>query len=153
MIAHRGGKLLIRGLGALWMNRRVRHYAQRPDRLKELAEDARHKARQQPEDGRMSEILSPLKSMLRMLRAYATGRYPHVPWQTLLRATAAALYFVSPLDLIPDWIPVAGFLDDAAVIAWVLRSIREDLDEFEQWEQQEPGTPAGPAPKAPQAQP
>ena len=35
---------------------------------------------------------------------------------------------------VPDWIPGAGFLDDAAVIAWVVRAIRKDLDSFAKWE-------------------
>jgi uncharacterized membrane protein YkvA (DUF1232 family) len=48
---------------------------------------------------------------------------------------AAILYFISPLDVIPDFIPGVGYVDDVAVIAWVLNSIAHDLDDFRAWEQ------------------
>lgn len=75
-----------------------------------------------------------LATLIRMVRAWASGGYRDVPWRSLTFATAAILYFVSPLDAIPDFIPVAGFLDDAMVIAWVAGAIRKDLDRFEDWE-------------------
>ena len=43
-------------------------------------------------------------------------------------------YFICPLDAIPDFLPVIGFLDDAAVLAWVVSRVRRDLDEFLAWE-------------------
>ena len=47
---------------------------------------------------------------------------------------AAILYFVNPLDVIPDLLPAFGFLDDAGVLAFVLQSIRKDIDRFLDWE-------------------
>ena len=38
-------------------------------------------------------------------------------------ALLAVLYIVSPLDLIPDWIPVIGWLDDLGVLAWAARQV------------------------------
>jgi len=49
-------------------------------------------------------------------------------------ATAAIIYFVNPADVIPDVIPLVGYVDDAAVIAWVVAAIRADLDAFRRWE-------------------
>ena len=48
---------------------------------------------------------------------------------------AVLAYALSPIDLIPDFIPVVGYADDAAVIAWVLNSIAEELKDFKNWEQ------------------
>ena len=48
------------------------------------------------------------------------------------------LYFLAPVDAIPDFIPVLGFLDDAAVIAYVLRAIEADVRAFEEWEATRP---------------
>ena len=47
---------------------------------------------------------------------------------------AGLIYVVSPVDAIPDPIPVAGYLDDAAVIAWIIKSVRDELDAFREWE-------------------
>ena len=44
----------------------------------------------------------------RMAKAYALGRYRAIPWKAMLILLAAVIYFINPLDLIPDLIPVAG---------------------------------------------
>jgi uncharacterized membrane protein YkvA (DUF1232 family) len=46
----------------------------------------------------------------------------------------ALLYFITPLDVIPDLIPALGFTDDAALVLWVYKNIREDIEKFRQWE-------------------
>ncbi|MCY7363439.1 MAG: DUF1232 domain-containing protein [Ignavibacteria bacterium] len=42
---------------------------------------------------------------------------PNVSWAMKSLIVGALAYFVCPLDAVPDFIPVAGFLDDAGVIA------------------------------------
>lgn len=46
----------------------------------------------------------------------------------------AIIYFVSPIDMIPDALVGIGFIDDAAVIAFVVAQINADLDNFLAWE-------------------
>jgi uncharacterized membrane protein YkvA (DUF1232 family) len=48
---------------------------------------------------------------------------------------AALIYFVNPLDLIPDFIFAFGFLDDAAVIGYVVSLLRSEIDLFETWQE------------------
>jgi uncharacterized membrane protein YkvA (DUF1232 family) len=47
-------------------------------------------------------------------------RHPQTPGKVKIAAVAALLYLVSPIDLIPDFIPVLGLLDDAAVVTLLL---------------------------------
>jgi uncharacterized membrane protein YkvA (DUF1232 family) len=47
--------------------------------------------------------------------------------------TGALLYVLTPLDLIPDFIPLAGFVDDAAVFAFVLTFAQGDLVRYREW--------------------
>lgn len=74
-----------------------------------------------------------VKALIRMLRAYFSFQYRDVPWRSVVWALAALLYFVAPLDLIPDFL-LGGLVDDAAVIMFVVRQIQSDIDNFLNWE-------------------
>jgi uncharacterized membrane protein YkvA (DUF1232 family) len=91
--------------------------------------------------GPISGQLQDLATLLRLVRAYFSKEYREMPWETIALAIGAIAYFVSPVDLIPDFIPVAGYVDDAAVIALVIASATNDLHNFREWEaQQQLGT-------------
>ncbi len=70
----------------------------------------------------------------RLAKAYAMGRYRSVPWKAILVLLAAVIYFINPIDLIPDLIPIAGLSDDFAVLLWVYNAIGEEVDKFLEWE-------------------
>ena len=70
----------------------------------------------------------------RLTKAYATGRYRDIPWKSLLVVLAAFLYFINPIDLVPDAIPVLGLSDDFSVLLWVYNSIKMEVDKFLIWE-------------------
>ena len=108
-------------------------YANDPERLRKLFEDATKKSRSIPK-GPFAETWAYLMAMLRLIRAYYTGAYREIPWQSLVLIIIAVIYFVSPIDLIPDWIPVIGLIDDAFVVGLVLKSVKDDLDAFMEWE-------------------
>ena len=68
--------------------------------------------------------------LLDMLKTWAKGEYKEVPWMTLLLSTGALVYFVNPLDAVPDMVPAFGLLDDATVIGFVVASIKQDIENF-----------------------
>ena len=70
----------------------------------------------------------------RMVRAYAQGEYREIPWKSLLLIVAALLYFINPIDVIPDVMPVVGFTDDFAVLFMVYKSVGADIEKFLLWE-------------------
>lgn len=74
--------------------------------------------------------------LFRMVKAWAMGQYKESPKQTILWAIAAIVYFVSPLDAIPDILP-GGYLDDIAFITFIVNRIRPNLDEFLAWEKKQ----------------
>ncbi len=75
-----------------------------------------------------------LSSLLRLLRAWKNKTYTKLPKKTIIMALLAVIYFVDPFDLIPDAIPFFGYLDDAAVVGFVVAAIRDDLEKFQEWE-------------------
>ena len=55
------------------------------------------------------------------------------PIGTIIAIVSALLYLVSPVDIIPDIIPVAGYVDDIAVITVCLSLVQSDIDEYQRW--------------------
>jgi uncharacterized membrane protein YkvA (DUF1232 family) len=72
--------------------------------------------------------------MGRLVRAYALGQYRDVPWKTILLIVAAIIYFINPIDLLPDLIPITGFTDDIGVLLWVYSAVNIEIDKFLTWE-------------------
>ncbi|WP_395768156.1 YkvA family protein [Aquirufa sp.] len=66
-----------------------------------------------------------------LIKAYISGSYKKLPAVTLVKLVAVLIYFISPFDFIPDVLPFVGFADDLAVVMWVGKSIKNELDEFE----------------------
>ena len=83
--------------------------------------------------GRLTPIKKDIQTLLRLMRAYGEGRYRQVSGKNLVLAGLAIMYLVSPLDVLPDFLP-GGFFDDAAVIGFILKKIRTELVAFEIWE-------------------
>lgn len=99
---------------------------------------ARKSARQ---GGRFNALKEDLRLLQGLCMAWWRGEYRAISSQALLAVVAALLYFVTPLDGLPDWLPVVGFIDDLAVLAWVLRTWSDELAAFRAWrEAQTPET-------------
>jgi uncharacterized membrane protein YkvA (DUF1232 family) len=110
-------------------------YIKQPTRLKKLLLDAFNKAREKKEIGTLAhEAWDTLQSLFRLIKLSASGEYTGVPTATVVAAVAVLIYFLSPIDLIPDFIPVVGLLDDMALVAWFSTSIKHELDKFHEWE-------------------
>jgi uncharacterized membrane protein YkvA (DUF1232 family) len=56
----------------------------------------------------------------------------------LVLIIAAIIYVLDPWDLIPDWIPGLGFIDDATILAFAVHKTRDTLDDFTDWESTAP---------------
>jgi uncharacterized membrane protein YkvA (DUF1232 family) len=108
-------------------------YISDPRRLRKLIEDAIGKINIMPR-GPFGETWPYLLAMVRVMRDYQRAEYRDIAAPKLLIIIAAIIYFVSPFDVIPDWIPVLGHIDDAFVVALALKSVRADLDTFMAWE-------------------
>ena len=80
-------------------------------------------------------FIEKIKVLVEMVSAYMNGKYKKIPKKTLILLVAALIYLVNPFDLIPDFIPGIGYLDDARVIIFVFQSIFEDIQEFERWKE------------------
>lgn len=78
-------------------------------------------------------LFKQVKLAFEMLKDYKKKNYKNVPWKTIAIITAAILYFLNPIDLIPDFMGLLGFTDDAIVLGFVFNSIREELIKYCNW--------------------
>ena len=116
------------------LKNKAAEYLRNPDKLRQLVEKGKRKAERAGRDGPLKEVSGALMAFFRLLRAYVKREYTDIPWQSLVLIVAAVLYFLVPVDVIPDFILGLGYLDDAAVIAWLAKTLQSVLDDFREWE-------------------
>ena len=74
-----------------------------------------------------------IKTSFALLKDWYMGNYTRIPFRMVASIAGAMLYLVSPLDVVPDWVPFGGLLDDALVLAAIFALSRRDLDEYADW--------------------
>ncbi|KAF0804989.1 hypothetical protein A6D6_02621 [Alcanivorax xiamenensis] len=89
---------------------------------------------------RLGEAWDRLQLAGSMLKDWSLRRYPQAPWATLITVAAVLIYFLMPLDAVPDMILGAGLLDDLVVLNRAWRWIGSDLEKYRLWRdgQEEP---------------
>lgn len=70
----------------------------------------------------------------RMVKAHLQGSYKMKSLRILIALIAAIIYFINPVDLIPDLIFGIGLADDLAVLTWVYRAAANEINSFKHWE-------------------
>ena len=80
----------------------------------------------------VKSFLKDILFLWEMLNAWFSGEYKEIPKKTIVLIVTALLYFISPIDLIPDWLP-GGFIDDAALVTWILQSLSSDIRKYKAW--------------------
>ena len=105
-----------------------------PEGLKYKLSKAKEKLQKESVGQALGAYKDDLQTFLRMIKAWVSRRYRGVSSQTIVYAVLAVIYFLNPTDFIPDIILGLGFIDDIAVISWVLSQIKEDMESFKNWE-------------------
>ena len=117
---------------------RFEHYKKRAgqlvsdrERIRDLAQDAGEKLeRTGGWSARFRAVREDLRLLISLLQAYYRGEYTDVSKRTLVTIAAGVLYFLMPLDVIPDFLLGLGLADDAAVIGYVIAAVRGEIDAY-----------------------
>lgn len=75
------------------------------------------------------------KLLFSLIKDYSKGVYTQIPWLSIVSIGAALAYVLSPIDAIPDFIPIVGFIDDAAVFAFCIRLLSSDIEDYKSWKE------------------
>ena len=103
-----------------------------PQKTYDAAEKADQKARKSRT--KLGEAWTKLTGFIRMAKAWSKGDYKKVSLKTMIIVVAGVLYFLNPFDIIPDFIPLLGYLDDVTVIGFIANAVSKDVEKFLDWE-------------------
>ena len=93
------------------------------------------------DSGLLNKGKAKLMVFVELVKAYTKGTYRNLPKNSLLKIVAGLLYFLLVPDLIPDLLPIFGFVDDLSLLIWIANSVKKDLEDFEEWQKNQPSQP------------
>lgn len=102
------------------------------ERMERFLERLERKLEKVPVVGKQ---LSNIPMLVSLVRSYIRKDYRDVPLGSIIAIVSALIYFLSPIDLLPDSIPVLGYVDDAAVFAFVWKMVADDIEEYRKWQE------------------
>jgi len=96
--------------------------------------------------GPIQQLIDMGRTLVRLVSAFITGSYRQIESSTIIAGLAVLLYFLSPIDLVPDFIPVVGLLDDLALVSWFISKFAGEISRFREWEATSAASASGTAP-------
>ena len=82
----------------------------------------------------INELMEHVQLFLRMIKRSLAGEYSAFSHKTLLSLVFGLLYFVTPMDVVPDFIPLLGFSDDLSIVYFIIKNFKSDIEAFKVWE-------------------
>ena len=82
----------------------------------------------------LAQVRDEITTFGALLKAWRAGEYTGIERSSMILIAAALLYFVVPVDVIPDVIVGLGFVDDAAIVGYVFTRLREEIEAFRAWQ-------------------
>lgn len=104
------------------------------DKMERFLERIEQKLKKIPAVG---DKLSNVPILISLVKSYVRKEYQEVPLGSIIAIVGGLIYFLSPIDLIPDHIPGIGYLDDATVIVFLLKMVGDDVEEYKEWQVKE----------------
>ena len=102
-------------------------------KLVELVQKTLAKLSKVKDNSKVQKFLQPIQIFIRMIKAHFRGEHK-MAYSTLGLIVLALVYFISPLDIIPDFLGFFGFADDLSVIMAVYAKVKDEVETFLDWE-------------------
>ncbi|MBD2766738.1 DUF1232 domain-containing protein [Hymenobacter sp. BT664] len=134
-LAEKGLKLSKNALFSLFVGRATKLLG-RPFKVITVLNEAADKlADKKSETNKFKQLFEVALTLVRLVRSFVRGEYRDISTSTVVSGLAVLLYVLSPLDLVPDFIPVLGFLDDLSLVSWFVGKFQTEITRFRAWEQ------------------
>lgn len=115
-----------------WMDK-AQSCLKTPDSLKKLSDEL---SGYMNKDG-LKNVQSQLVQLYDYVKLLLTKGYYDYKDHTLVLIIAVIIYVVSPIDLIPDYLPAVGLIDDSALVGWLFQKLGDKLNQSIQEMEQE----------------
>ena len=102
-------------------------------KLQKLLKNVGERLNAVSQNPKVQTALEPIMIFKRMIQAHRSGKFK-VSSKTLGLIVLGLVYFVTPIDIIPDFMPILGFTDDLSVILAVFNSVKHEVEDFLDWE-------------------
>lgn len=102
-------------------------------KLKALLEKAALKVQSVKNNSKLNQAIEPIKIFKRMITAHRAGSYK-LSSKTMGFLVLGILYFITPMDIIPDFLPLIGFADDVSVLIAIFNLLKNEVQDFLVWE-------------------
>ena len=102
-------------------------------KIRELISGVGNKLANLKNNTRIQKLIEPVSVFIRMIKAHFAGTHK-LSGTTLGLLLLALVYFLSPFDLIPDFLGIFGFADDLSVILAVYAKVKDEIEQFLDWE-------------------
>ena len=84
-------------------------------------------------DRGLERYTSDLLLLMSLVKDYYQGNYRNIPYKTISAGVVGLLYLINPIDIIPDFIPFIGQIDDILVLKFCLKLMEKDLLKYKTW--------------------
>ncbi len=99
-------------------------------KVTDRADEIQHKFKK---SGPLGRFIQDVELLVSIVKDYRNKEYKKVPVWVIGAIVFTLLYVINPLDLVPDFLPFVGYLDDAAVVGICLLMIEQELQEYKRW--------------------
>jgi uncharacterized membrane protein YkvA (DUF1232 family) len=133
-LAQRGLQISKNAVFSMFVNRASKLLGKPFKMITVLNEAADKLADEGSKDNKFKQLFGTALTLVRLVRSYITGEYRQVETSTIVSGLGVLLYVLSPIDLVPDFIPVLGFLDDLSLVSWFIGKFHGEITRFREWE-------------------
>ena len=105
------------------------------DDLKNAAESADRLKEKIINSKSLSGLFDDLMLLSSLVKDYWKGRYRKIPYKAIAAISFTILYVLNVVDLVPDFIPGLGLLDDATIVGLCLKMVSTDIEQYKLWKE------------------
>lgn len=120
-----------------WQERAV-EYVDNPSKNENLLTKAFRKAEDNKKHEFINKIWDRIHLLFSLVKDWSNGSYKNISKSAVLAIVGGILYFVSPVDVIPDWLLGLGLVDDAAVLGLLINQMDKELTRYKEWKKNIP---------------